>query len=162
MFKKIYWTCRPLHLDSSLDLWKISLNGWYTTKFFNEWQYKDFEDCNIVKMDSPIDDNRFTWVLPVIDDNENVIWSKPKLTRFITMRYSDIYTNADDLTTSIQNSGALTNTEIFDTPADAITWIKANTNLVLKEWTDNEFIISEEYFDEMIWETVPAVYLVID
>jgi hypothetical protein len=81
----------------------------------------------------PIPDDRFTGVLPVIDDNEQPTGETvPKLTRFVMLKYSDIYTTAEDLTHSITTSSSDTAVDIFDTPEAAIQWVQDNTDLLYK------------------------------
>ena len=46
------------------------------------------------------------------------------------LRYSDLYTTPADLTSSIEKSSSDTAVSMFATTADAIIWVKANTNLV--------------------------------
>ena len=161
MFKYIYWTYRALHLKSELKLNEISLNGWYDTVFFNEWQFKDFEECNITKLEQPIPLEKYTWKLPVIDPiTEEPTWEyKHKLTRFITLKYSDKYTNPEDLTKSIENSWALVNVNIFASIEEARQWLKANTSL--QEVSQWKFLIYPEttWID---WEIIEAKFLTIE
>jgi hypothetical protein len=46
------------------------------------------------------------------------------------LRYSDLYTTPTELTSSIEKSSSDTAVSMFATPADAIVWVKTNTNLV--------------------------------
>ena len=55
----------------------------------------------------PITDlSRYTGKIPVIDPvtEEPTGEFVPKLTRFVVLRYSDVYTNAEDLTASIEKT----------------------------------------------------------
>lgn len=158
-WKYIYWTCRTREFWK-VDLQDISLNGRYTTEFFNEGQFKDFADANITKLSMPIPNSKYTGVLPVIDENEQPTGETvPKLTRFVMLKYSDIYTTAEDLTTSIEKSWWDTNVVVFTTPAEAIQWIKDNTDLVeLSTWV---FEITPAYVDEMTWLDVEQKTLTI-
>jgi len=160
MWKKLYWTFRPRVYNNSISLNDISLNWWYDTKFFNWWQFRDYEEAWITKLTQPIPNDRFIWTIPKIDRNEQVIWTVPKLTRFVMLEYSDVYTNSVDLTKSVTTSSSDTVVDIFATPADAITRIKANTDLVEK--TPWVFIIRDAYTDTLTNQVVPEELLVID
>lgn len=141
MFKYLYGTTRSRNYSSSLTLGEISMNGGYTTEFFNKGQFQDYEEAGIVKLSMPIPNDKYTGVLPKIDASEKIVWTVPKLTRFVMLKYSDIYTNATDLQASIEKSSSDTAVQMFATPAETIAWIKANTNLVERTpWT---FVISE-------------------
>jgi len=67
MFKKLYATTRARHFDTSLSLKDISLNWWYDTLFFTEWQFKDYQEAGITTMSAPIPNDRYTWTIPKID-----------------------------------------------------------------------------------------------
>jgi len=83
-----------------------------------------------VTLSMPIPNERFTARIPKIDENENVIGSVPKLTRFVMMKYSDLFTTEGDLKLSIEKSSSDTVVDVFADNASAIEWIKANTDLV--------------------------------
>lgn len=160
MFRKLYWTTRDRNYKSSMTLKDISLNGWYTTEFFNWGQFRDYEEAGITKLTQPIPNDRFTWTIPVIDSNEQPTGATvPKLTRFVLLEYSDIYTNATDLSNSITSSSSDTAVNLFDTPAETITWIKANTDLIeVTPWT---FEITPAWND-LMWNPTEANLLIID
>ena len=161
MYKYIYWTYRALYLTSSMNLNEISLNWWYDSLFFNEWQFKDYEECNITKLDQPVPLERYTGKIPVINpETEQPTWEyKPKLTRFIRLKYSDLYTNPTDLKKSIENSWALLNIDIFTDIETARQRIRTNTNLQeVETW---KFKLSDET-TLLDWTIYPAQYLVID
>ena len=141
MFKYIYGTTRDRNYNSSLTLDQISMNGGYTTEFFNKGQFADYEEAGIVKLSMPILNDKYTGTLPKIDENEQIVGTVPKLTRFVMLKYSDVYTNATDLQSSIEKSSSDTSVQIFATSQDAITWLKANTSLV--ERTPGTFVLRE-------------------
>jgi len=157
MFRYIYWTTRSRNYDSSLTLDQISMNWGYTTEFFNKGQFRDFEEAGIVTLSMPIPNERFTARIPKIDENENVIGSVPKLTRFVMMKYSDLFTTEGDLKLSIEKSSSDTVVDVFADNASAIEWIKANTDLVeIEPWY---FLIREASEGIIpIWP-IEAVYL---
>ena len=161
MYKYIYWTYRALHLTSSINLNEISLNWWYDSLFFNEWQFKDYEECNITKLDQPVPLERYTGKIPVINpETEQPTWEyKPKLTRFIRLKYSDLYTNPTDLKNSIENSWALLNIDMFTDLEVCKQWIIDNTNL--EEVETGKFKLSEAT-TWMNWEIIEAKYLIIE
>lgn len=158
MFKYIYGTCRDWNIKT-LDMNYISLNWWYNIEFFNQWQFLDFSLAWITKLSLPIPLEKYNGTIPVIDENEQPTWETiPKLTRFVVLKYSDIYTNSTDLTTSIEKSWASMNVQMFSDIETAIQWIKDNTSLQeVEEW---KFLLSPE--TEMIWEVIPAKYLIIE
>jgi len=159
MFKKIYATARPRNFNSSLSLKEVSLNWGYDTIFFTKWQFLDYEEAGITTMSAPIPNNRYTWTIPQIDRQENIIWTKPKLTRFIQVEYSDKFTNPTDLSNSIAKSWGDTSVIVFNTPAEAITWIKANTDLLeVSPW---KFEITPAWTDPITQKPTVAKYLVI-
>lgn len=161
MWKYIYWTYRPLQLRNSVRLPNESLNGWYDTSLFNKDTYWDYYEANMVKISHPIPNDRFTWKIPVIDDDENPTGEfVDKKTRFVMFKYSDKYAEQEYLSKSIANNWALTNVEMFSTPEEAIARIKANTDL--EEVENWKFLISKEFEDETIWEIIPAKYLIIN
>lgn len=162
MFKYIYGTSRDRNYQSALNIASITMNGWYTTEFMNYWQFQDFALANIVKLDMPIPNDKYTGKIPVIDPvtEEPTGELVPKLTKFVRLKYSDIYTTASDLQASIEKSSSDTNVQIFSTPEEAISWLKANTNLV--EETPWKFLVHPERPDMMNPEvTIPAEYLTI-
>jgi hypothetical protein len=158
MFKYIHWTYRDLRIWT-MNLWNESLNWNYTADFFNSNTFWDYAIWNIVKLDLPINNESYTWVIPIIDDNEQIVWTTKKLTRFVRLKYSDLYTNAIDLTNSIQNSWAINNVSMFNNTIDTINRLKENTNLVEK--TPWVFILSNET-TWMNWEIIPEQLLTIE
>jgi len=74
------------------------------------------------------------------------------------MRYSDLYTTPEDLTASIQNSGAINSVQVFATAAEAKAWVIANTDLVEDA---NGFLVQEAMTD-IDGTDIPAKYLVIN
>ena len=142
MFKFLYWTTRSRNYNSPLSLGDISMNGWYTTEFFNNGQFKDYEEAGITKLSMPIPNDKYTGTLPQIDENEQVVGTVPKLTRFVMLKYSDLYTTEVDLKDSIQKSSSDTAVQIFATPEECKAWLRANTNLL--ERSDGVFVIREE------------------
>jgi len=131
MFKYLYGTTRQRNYSAPISLTSnISMNGGYTTEFFNKGQFQDYEEAGIVSLSMPIPNERFTSVIPKIDENESIIGTIPKLTRFVMLKYSDVYTNAIDLQSSVEKSSSDTAVQMFSSPADALSWVKANTDLV--------------------------------
>lgn len=163
MYKFIYGTTRSHHFTNTQDLGQLSLNGGYDTRFYNQGQFLDYEQANITKLDLPIPLDRYTGKIPVINpETEEPTWEfVPKLTRFVRLKYSDLYTNSADLTASIEKSGSGTNVQIFSSPQDAVAWIKANTNLEeVEPW---KFLITPEHADYMNPDVViPAEYIEIN
>ena len=109
----------------------------------------------------PIPLEAYTGKIPVIDDNEVPTGEfVPKLTRFVRLNYSDAFTNAEDLTASIEKTGANTGVQVFATAEDAKIWLRSNTNLQEDEGKTGTFLISEAHTG-MMGEDVPARYLTI-
>jgi len=159
MFKYLYGTTRQRNYSAPISLTSnISMNGGYTTEFFNKGQFQDYEEAGIVSLSMPIPNERFTSVIPKIDENESIIGTIPKLTRFVMLKYSDVYTNAIDLQSSVEKSSSDTAVQMFSSPADALSWVKANTDLVeISPWV---FEISAERIGIM-GEVVPQKVLTI-
>lgn len=142
MFKYLYGTCRDVRLNSPLSLDGTLMNGGYSTEFFNQGQFADFALANIVKISHPIHNDRYTGKIPVIGDDEQPTGEYVnKLTRFVMLRYSDVYTNAADLTASIEKTGANTGVQVFATVEEARAWVRANTDLI--ETEPGKFLIRE-------------------
>lgn len=112
-----------------------------------------------MKISHPIPNDRYTGKIPVIGDDERPTGEfVPKLTRFVMLRYSDAYTNAEDLTASIEKTGANTGVQVFADANEAIAWVRANTDLV--EESPGKFLIAEA--GEFMGNHVEARYLVIE
>jgi len=160
--KFLYATSRDVRINSQANLDGTILNGGYTTEFWNFGQFEDFARANIVRLDMPIPLEAYTGKIPVIDDNEVPTGEfVPKLTRFVRLSYSDLFTNSEDLTASIEKTGANTGVQVFATAEDARAWVRSNTSLQEDEGKTGTFLISEAYTG-MMGEQVPARYLVID
>ena len=160
MFKKIYWNYRKQRIGS-FNLWEQSLNWEYDLQFFNSGMFEDFKNANIVKLTQPISEDKYNWVIPLINNQEQVIWTIPKLTRFCVLEYSDIYTTEEYLKASIEKSWAINNVTTFTTIEEAKQWVRDNTTLTETEtpWT---FIISDETTNPLTWEIIPQELLVIN
>lgn len=142
MFKYLYGTCRDVYLSSPISLDGTLMNGGYSTEFFNQGQFADFALANIVKISHPIPNDRYVGKIPVIGEDERPTGEfVPKLTRFVMLRYSDVYTNASDLTASIENTGANTGVQVFATVEEAREWVRSNTSLVEEE--EGKFLVRE-------------------
>ncbi len=155
-FRNIYWTFRDWNIKT-LDLKDISLNWWYNIEFFNKGQFLDYELAWITKLSTPISLDKYTGKIPVIDENEQPTWEfLPKLTRFVQLQYSDLYTNNIDLTASIEKSWANMNVQMFNTIEEARAWIRNNTSLI--EVSDWKFKLTDES-TWMDWQIIEATYL---
>lgn len=162
MRKFLYATSRDVRLNSPANLDGTLLNGGYTTEFWNFGQFEDFAHANIVRLDMPIPMDAYVGKIPVIDDNEQPTGEfVPKLTRFVRLNYSDLFTNSADLTASIEKTGANTGVQVFATVEDARVWVRANTNLQEDELKTGTFLISQSHTG-MMGEQVPARYLTIE
>jgi len=154
MKQKIYWTYRAKRLTRSLRLNWQSLNWIYHPSFFLQWQFQDYEEAWLTKVtdwDQLIPNDKYT--------KELVPWVK-SLSRLIIWEFEDTAIAKEDYENSIKAVWAEFQIKTFLTIDEVITWIKDNTNLLLKEWTTNTFVINEEY--ESMWEIIPAKYLIID
>ena len=148
--KTIYWTCRYERLTQPYDLWwGASKNGVYMPAEYLNNQFWDWHNA---------------WLTKVIDNiiqEENYIWEIapwiPKLTRFIMCEYNENYVVHEELSRSLENVWARFDIDML-TVDEMITRIKANTNL--QEVSAWKFLISNE--TEMMWEIIPAQYLVIE
>ena len=157
MWKYLYGTVRPRNYTNTINLQNESLNGWYDPTFFTKNQFLDYELANITKTSMPIPNDKYIWVTPEIDENENLTGKTfPNLTRFITVRYSDKFTNEAELIKSVEKANSDTDVRIFSME-DARQWIRTRTNL--QEVEEGKFLISEESTSPMTWEIVPAQYL---
>lgn len=74
------------------------------------------------------------------------------------LEYNELFVDPVELTKSIKAVGAEFQVDPFLTTADAIVWIKANTDLV--ETAPGVFLISEEYADPILG-VVPKIELTI-
>lgn len=162
MWKYLYATSRDVRItQDQVNLGNVSLNGGYTTQFFNEGQFADFLEAGIVTLDMPVPNESYTGKIPKIGRDEQPTGEfVPKLTRFVRLEYSDAFTNAEDLTASIEKTGSITGVQVFATAEEAKVWIRANTNLQEDEGKTGTFLISEAHTG-MMGEKVPAKYLVI-
>ena len=151
MTKHIWGTYRPKRFDTSVRFDTHSLNGYYHPKPFLDAQYADYKEAGLTDTLQPIPEDKF--------NAEIVPWIK-KMTRFIMWEYDETYIDELDYKNNVVKVGSDFQIEMFETPADAIIWVKDNTSLVEREpWV---FVISEEYIDEMTWEIVPEKLLIID
>lgn len=105
-FKNLYAVSRPWHLTNPIDIDGKLLNEGYGTQFFNQGQFADFAAANIVTISSPIGNERYVGKIPVIDPVTELPTGefRPKLSRLVRLRYSDLYTNATDLKNSIEKT----------------------------------------------------------
>ena len=141
---KIYWTYRATYYNKGE--WK------YTPSYRLDQQYSDYKEAGLTKtLDLEIPEDRYI--------SEIAPWIK-KQTRFIMWEYNETYINVDDYKANVANVGAEFQIEIFATSAEAITWIKENTDLV--EEAPWKFLIHAEFTSEIDWEIIPAKYLIID
>lgn len=104
--------------------------------------FSDWEQAGLTKTvdgAQAIPEERYTGVI--------VPWV-PKLTRFMYLEYNELYVDPVELTRSISAVWAEFQVEAFLTPADAILWVKANTNLV--ETAPWVFLIYEAYTDSIL------------
>lgn len=161
MWKHLYATSRDVRItQEQVNLGNVSLHGGYHTAFWNNGQFADYARANIVKLSMPITDDRYIGKVPVIDEDEQPTGDyEPKLTRFVMLRYSDIYTNAGDLTASIEKTGGITGVQVFATPEEARIWVRDNTNLTETEILGN-FLVRDAHKD--MGNDVPAQYLTIE
>jgi len=158
MWKYLYGTGRPRNYTNSINLTNESLNGWYDPTFFTKNQFLDYELANITKTSMPIPNDKYTWVTPEIDENENLTGKTfPNLTRFIMVRYSDKFTNEAELIKSVEKANSDTDARIFADVEIARNWIRTRTNL--QEVEEGKFLISEETTNPMTNEIIPAQYL---
>jgi len=128
-------------------------NRWnkYTIWFIAEKTMPEYFATNLITVeDNKIHDNQF---------NEFAPWV-PNTLRFVKATYDDIQIPQDRFDLALDNLGREFLLERFTTIEEARQWIRDNTNLV--ERTAWVFVISEEYVDETIQETIPEVLLVID
>ena len=142
--KKVYWTFRHTYYNK----WEWR----YSPSYRLDQQYKDYKDAGLTKtLDNEIPDSRYT--------AEVATWIK-KQTRFIVWEYNDTYINPVDFSNNIANVWAEFQIQMFSTPADAIIWIKANTDLVEDTTTPWKFEIYPAWTD-MNGNPTPAKYLII-
>ena len=107
----------------------------------------------------PIPNEAYVGRIPKIGRDEQPTGETvPKLTRFVRMEYSDLFTNATDLTASIEKTGGITGVQVFATPEEAAEWVRANTSLA--EVEPGKFLVREAHTD-MMGAEVPAQYLTI-
>jgi len=134
----------------------------YTPSYFLDKQYEDYINAWLTAIkDSEIPENRYT--------AEIAPWIKKK-TRFIIWEYNEDYIDPEAFKENIAKVWAEFAIWMFDTPTEAIEWLKANTDLeVQNEQTDDdgntiyaEFVIYPERTDEETGETIPAKILVIE
>ncbi len=155
MKQKIYWTYRAKRLTGSLRLEWQSLNWVYHPSFFLKWQFQDYEEAWLTKIidgDQSIPENRY--------DKPLAPWII-SLSRLIIWEYENTVITKEDYENSIKAVWAEFQIKTFATPQETIDWIYDNTNLLLKEWTTNTFVIHEEC-ENIMWEVVEAKYLTID
>lgn len=141
---KIYWTYRVSYYNK----WE----GKYYPSFRLEQQYADYKEAWLTNIiDQLVPEERYT--------SEIAPWIK-KQTRFIIGEYNATYVNVDDYKANVANVWAEFQIEIFNTSAEAIAWIKANTDLVEDSNVAGKFLITEASTDA--WVESPAKYLIID
>ena len=151
--KKIFWTYRPSFYNKG--------EGEYLPSYRLDQQYADYKAAGITNtLDNYIPENRYI--------SEIVPWIKKK-TRFIIGEYEDTVVNVNDYIANVQNVWSEFQIEMFATPADAIAWIKANTDLLLlNETLDTNWVsISAEWeinpaSTDVDWITIPAKTLIIN
>ena len=162
-WKHLYATSRDVRItQDQVNLGNVSMNGGYSTQFWNNGQFADFLEAGIVTLDMPIGNEAYTGKIPKIGRDEQPTGEfVPKLTRFVRLEYSDLFTNADDLTASIEKTGGITGVQVFATPEEARIWVRSNTNLVEDEGKTGTFLISEAG-KGITGEDVPAKYLIIE
>lgn len=159
MWKHLYATSRDVRItNDQVRLENVSLNGGYTTAFWNNGQFADFLEAGIVTLDMPIPADAYIGLIPKIGRDELPTGETvPKLTRFVRLEYSDAFTNAEDLKASVEKTGSITGVQVFATAEEAKAWLRANTNL--SEVEPGKFLVSPEGTDMMTGEPVPARYL---
>lgn len=149
--KTLYGTYRPERITSPYSQdGQVTLNWTYTCGFFLSNQFGDWAQAGLTNIkDMEIPEEKYT--------GEVVPWVK-KLTRFVLCEYNETYVDPVELSKSLTNVGARFDISVFATPEEAITWVKANTNLV--ERTPWVFVIAEESIG-MMGETIPEKLLTI-
>lgn len=145
MLKRIYWTYRPSFYNKGE--WQ------YLPSYRLDQQYADYKSAGITKtLDLEIPENRYT--------TEITPWVK-KMTRLIIWEYEDTVVDPVLYAKNVANVWAEFQIEIFPTPADCITWIKANTDLVEDTTTPWKFLVNPAGTDIM-WKATLATYLIIN
>lgn len=129
-----------------------SLNGWYTMWFFLNNQFGDYYDAGLTAIiDNPIPEDRYIWI---------TTWPKgsyPKLSRLFIAEYDESQ-DLEKYKESITTKWYRFSVELFTNIDECIMWIKDNTDLV--EVEAGKFLIADA--TEVMWETIPAQYLVIN
>ncbi len=150
--KRVFGTYRPERISNPYSLGNgISLNGGYEPSAFLSNQFSDYEAAGLTKI---IDGSR---AMPEERYTAEIAPGIPKLTRFIIGEYNEEFVDGAEFAKSVQAVGARFQIEMFATAQDAVSWLKANTDLVEEE--PGKFLLYPE--TEYMGEIVPAKYLVI-
>jgi hypothetical protein len=147
--KKLYWFYRRERLNSPYDLNQVTLNWSYTMSFFLSNQYADYVSAWLISIkDMEIQEDRYT--------KEIAPWIKD-LREFVIYEYNEDYVDLELMNKIISKIWNRFDLELL-TIEEAKIFIRKNTNLEeIEEW---KFLISKE--TEMMWEIIPAKYLIID
>jgi len=139
-------------------------NTWvrYTPSYFLDKQYEDYLKAWLTKLlDTEIPENRYT---------AEIVAGIKKMTRFAIGEYEDTVVDPVAFADNISKVWAEFCIQMFNTPAEAVAWLEANTDLTVinknkdADWVviSAEFEINPERTDEKTGETIPAKTLLID
>ena len=147
--KKLYWFYRRERIISPYNLDNTTLNWSYTMSFFLANQYADYVLAWLISIkDMEIQEDRYT--------KEIAPWIKD-LREFVIYEYNEDYVDLELMNKIISKIWNRFDLELL-TIEEAKIFIRKNTNLEeIEEW---KFLISKE--TEMMWEIIPAKYLIID
>ena len=138
---KTYWLYRHFYTERG---------NRYSPTYYLGKQFEDMAKAKIIALeDNQIPEDRYI--------GEVAPWIKT-MRRFITWTFDETKITAIDFNAIFSNVSSMNDIVMFPTPADAIVWIKKNTDLV--EGTPWNFLISPASTD-ISWNNIPAVTLTI-
>lgn len=124
----------------------------YSPTFYLWKQFEDLATAWIIWLnDTVIPENRYTW--------EIAPWIKT-MRRFISANFDDTKLTEVDFNWIVGNVSSMNDIVLFNTPAEAITWIKANTDLI--ELTPWVFEIQPAWTDQITGKPTKQVTLTIN
>lgn len=146
---KLYWFYRPDYIwNFDFQNW-TSLNWKYTLSFWLSWQYADYVKAWVISIkDTEVPTDRYV--------KEIAPWIKD-LSEFVIYEYNPTYIDEPLMLKIIWKIWQRFDLELLTTE-EAKTFLRKQTDLQeVEEW---KFLIQKE--TEMMWEIIPAKYLLID
>ena len=139
---KTYWLYRHFYTERG---------NRYSPTYYLGKQFEDMAKAQIIALeDNQIPEDRYI--------GEVAPWIKT-MRRFITWTFDETKITAIDFNAIFSNVSSMNDIVMFPTAADAIVWIKKNTDLV--EETPWKFLISPAWTD-ITWKQTVAKYLIIN